>query len=144
MRTRLNPNEALVLSEKQLEQFFKRIKLLKERNEFNINLYRHAENKFYTAIPLFKTYLPFAEIEVITTEPDRIFDSVENEVKPIRQALKRNKRFKLLLESKNIPVWQLVWKYSFSVEEFEEIRKIKYPLFYVILNNSRESIEIPL
>jgi hypothetical protein len=131
---KLLPNQAVAFSEKQYQRFLKQVKSLNE-----LQLYRHGENQFYTAIPLLKSYLPFAEIKVITVEPDRIFT---HETKPIREALKRNKAFRQLLKKGNYPVWQLVWKYSFSIDEFEEIKKLRYPVFYVILNNSNEVVEI--
>jgi hypothetical protein len=140
--TRLNPSQAIAFSEKQYERFLKQAKDLKEQGELNLQLYRHGENEFYTAVPLLRTSLPFAEIKVITVEPDRIFASIESEIKPIREALKKNKAFKRVL--KNIPVWELTWKYSFTIDEFEEIKKIDYPIFYVILNNSNEVVEIPV
>jgi len=140
---RLEANQALAFSEKQWKRFIKQVKQLKEQGGINISIYSHGENEFYTAIPLLKTSLPFAEVKVITVEPERIF-TIDDETKIIRQALKKSRGFKRIVNLNNVPVWELVWKYSFSVEDFEEIRKIEYPLFYVVLNNSKESIEIPL
>lgn len=129
---KLEPNKAVAFSEKQYQRFLKQAKNLKE-------LYKHAENQFYAATPLLTTYLPFVEVKVLTVEPCRIFASIESDMKPIKEALKNNKSFRKLIRLS----WTMVWKFSFSIDEFEEIKKIKYPVFYVILNNSDQTIEIP-
>jgi hypothetical protein len=68
--------------------------------------------------------------------PDLIIDS---ERKAVIAALKRNRSFRKLLDE--YQAGKLMWAYS---SEFDDVRKRKYPVFYVILNNSNSPIEIPV
>jgi hypothetical protein len=45
------------------------------------------------------------------------------------------------MKKRNVPVARLMWAYS---SEFDEVRDRKYPVFYVMLNDSKSPIEVPL
>jgi hypothetical protein len=141
----LEPQAAIAFSERQWE------KVLKLRKSFpecwdpeyvatvsfgEVKLLHHGTCEYFMCVPIINA--PYARIFTFGTyeAPDLIIDE---ERRAVINALKRNRSFRKLLDK--YQTGKLMWAYD---SEFDDVRKRKYPVFYVILNNSRSSIEIPV
>jgi len=80
---------------------------------------------------------PYAKIIVFGVESsDLILDWAK---RAALDALKRHRDFRKLL--RRYGVGGIVWAFS---SEFDDVRHLKYPTFYVIVNDSKSVIRIPL
>jgi hypothetical protein len=141
----LEPYNAIAFSERQWRSL---LKLPTECSECwdpeyvatvrfgELKLLRYGACEYFMCVPIINA--PYARIFVFGTYevPDLIIDS---ERKAVIAALKRNRSFRKLLDEYR--AGKLMWAYS---GEFDDVRDERYPVFYVILNNSRSSIEIPV
>ncbi len=85
--------------------------------------------------------VPYARIFVFGTyEVTALI--IDRERETVITALKRNRSFRRLLRLLDkYQAGKLVWAYD---SEFDDVRDKKYPVFYVLLNNSKSPIEIPV
>ena len=101
-----------------------------------LKLLHHGTCEYFMCVSVINA--PYARIFVFGTYevPDLIID---REREAVIGALKRNRSFRKLLDEYR--VGKLVWAHA---SEFDDVRDKKYPVFYVILNNLRSPIEIPV
>jgi hypothetical protein len=79
---------------------------------------------------------PYAKIIVFGVESsDLILDWKK---RAVLDALKKHKNFRKLLNRYQFA--KIVWSYA---DMFDDVRNKKYPVFYVIVNDSKSVIEIP-
>ncbi|NAZ24039.1 MAG: hypothetical protein GU346_06275 [Thermocrinis sp.] len=104
--------------------------------EKGIKLLHYGANEYFMCVPVINA--PFAKVVVITV--DEVY-LTEDDKRAVVEALRKSRAFMSLMKRRNIPVARLMWAYS---SEFDEVRDRKYPVFYVVLNDSNSPIEVPL
>jgi len=136
-------NAAIAFSERQWE------KVLKLRKSFpecwdpeyvatvslgELKLLHHGTCEYFMCVPVINA--PYARIFTFGTYdvPDLIIDE---ERRAVIAALKKHKGFRRLLNKYR--AGKLIWAYA---SEFDDVRKRKYPVFYVILNNANSPVEL--
>jgi hypothetical protein len=81
---------------------------------------------------------PYAKILVFS-----VYDiprlTIDWQKRAVLEALKMHKDFCKLLNKHGIA--RLMWAFA---DEFDKMRNRKYPIFYVVINDSKSTIEIPL
>jgi hypothetical protein len=141
----LEPRTAIAFSERQWKNLFKLPTKCSEcwDPEYvaafhlgDVKLLHHGTCEYFVCVPVIDA--PYARVFVYGTYdiPDLIIDW---EKKAVIEALKKNASFRRLLNKYRSG--KLMWAFA-SV--FDEVRDEKYPVFYVIINNSKASIEIPI
>jgi hypothetical protein len=130
----LKPSKAVAFTEKGWERW-KRI----AREYFiekGIRLIRYGANEYFMCVSVIDA--PFARVIVITVDEVHL---TEDDKRAVVEALRESRAFVSLMKERRVPVARLMWAYS---SEFDGVRDGKYPVFYVILNNSKFPIEIPV
>jgi hypothetical protein len=100
-----------------------------------LKLLHYGACEYFMCVPVINS--PYARIFVFGTYevPDLIID---RDKAAVITALKKHRGFRRLLNKYR--AGKLMWAYA---SEFDDVRKRKYPVFYVILNNSNSPVEIP-
>jgi len=141
----LEPQTAVAFSEKQWKRLFKLPNKCSEcwDPEYvatvrfgELKLLHYGACEYFMCVPIINA--PYARIFVFGTYevPDLIID---REREAVITALKKHRGFRKLLDEYR--AGKLMWAYA---SEFDNVRDKKYPVFYVILNNSRSPVEIPV
>jgi hypothetical protein len=134
---------AIAFSERQWE------KVLKLRKNFpecwdpeyaatirfgEVELVHHGTCEYFVCVPVINA--PYARILTFGTYeiPDLIIDE---EKEAVITALKKHRGFKRLLNEHQ--TGKLIWAYS---SEFDDVRRRKFPTFYVVVNTSQSPVEM--
>ena len=104
--------------------------------EKGIKLLHYGANEYFMCVPVINA--PFAKVVVITVDEVHL---TEDDKGAVVEALRKSRAFMSLMKKRNVPMAGLMWAYS---SEFDEVRDRKYPVFYVMLNDSNSPIEVPL
>jgi len=99
-----------------------------------LKLLHHGTCEYFMCVPIINA--PYARIFTFGTYevPDLIIDK---EKAAVISALKKHRGFRRLLDEYR--AGKLIWAYA---REFDDVRKRKYPVFYVILNNANSPVEL--
>jgi hypothetical protein len=99
-----------------------------------VKLVHHGTCEYFMCVPIINA--PYAKILTFGTYeiPDLIIDK---EKEAVIAALKENRSFRRLLNK--YKSGKLIWAHA---SEFDEVRKEKFPTFYVVINTSRSEVEL--